>query len=132
MILRWSKNVMLGCYDLKMDLTLLEENSCAIRGQVAYFLSHGGGRNWVLFFLQGLLLIIRLGRTSGFCLWMGTFMSRLKQFLSVHVFNRDCLFQAQTLLFPQKLPAIRVLAEWLIMSWSLNIFQYFDSVLGRV
>lgn len=84
-----------------------------------------------LFFLQWLLLTIGLDRPPSICLWMGIFMSRLKQFLSVHFFDRerDCSFQAQTLLFPQKLPANTSLAvEWLIMSWSLNIFHCFDIV----
>lgn len=49
--------------------------------------------------------------------------------MSTSSIERGCLFQAQALLFLQKLPAITALAiEWLIMNWSLNIFHCFDIV----
>lgn len=120
---------------LKMMESLEEKSLSVFHRTATYFPSHSGPRNrentyWFLFFLEWLLLTIRLGRPPGVCLWMGIFMSSLKQFLSVHFFDRErLLIPSSDITFPSEIACQHPpVVEWLIMSCSLNIFHCFDVV----
>lgn len=97
---------------LKMMESLEEKSLSVFHRTAAYFPSHSGPRNrentysfvWFLFFLEWLLLTIRLGRPPGVCLWMGIFRSSLKQFLSVHFFDRErLLIPSSDITFPSEI-----------------------------